>query len=367
MVRVRKNNIHTGNTKFQGSRPRQFSGNVQTSSGHIDKKKRGSSPNRGRQGPVLRGSVSNKKGKRQEKKTLANGYFGELPDAGNAQNIAKFYYESHGLVVIPCVRGEKFPPGEWKHLNEQVVWDTESVLNQWRETIKQEPISEEISDHNYATLCGPSGVTVIDFDDKEVADKFPVDTLTIETPNGRHFYIRIEDGEVSNSTFPKYHVDIRGNGGIAILPPSLGADARPYKLSSNQQIIKWTLETFHSYMRSITGNNGSELDGLLRTSNEQGWFVDLFGAGANKGSRNNDCTKLAGYLLAANLTVEDVTAILVLWSDKNCSPPLPPEEVIRCVESIARREERNENKEAGEFERDLASAKTDPNNPFVDS
>jgi len=282
LVRVRKNNIHTGNTKFQGSRPRQFSGNVQTSSGHIDKKKRGSSPNRGRQGPVLRGSVSNKKGKRQEKKTLANGYFGELPDAENAQNIAKFYYESHGLVVIPCIRGEKFPMSKWEHITS---W---KEAEDWWDALTNRRV---ISEFNYATVCGPSGVTVIDFDDKEVADKYPVDTFTIETPNGRHFYIRIEDGEVSNSTFPKYHVDIRGNGGIAILPPSLGADARPYKLSSNQQIIKWTLETFHSYMRSITGNNGSELDGLLRASNEPGWFVDLFGTGANKGSRNNDCTK----------------------------------------------------------------------------
>jgi len=73
--------------------------------------------------------------------------------------------------------------------------------------------------------CGPSGLLVVDADTykKGGHDGTEYETPTVITPQGgRHWYFEMPDGERfgnSRGKLPK-HIDIRGFGGYAILPPS---------------------------------------------------------------------------------------------------------------------------------------------------
>jgi AAA domain/Primase C terminal 1 (PriCT-1) len=61
--------------------------------------------------------------------------------------------------------------------------------------------------------------------------------------------------------------------------------------------------------------------------------------GYAEGQRNNECARRAGSCLACGMTEEETLAECLRWNQKN-NPPLPDNEVIAAVASIARTEER---------------------------
>jgi hypothetical protein len=59
--------------------------------------------------------------------------------------------------------------------------------------------------------------------------------------------------------------------------------------------------------------------------------------GAEEGSRNDTCTRLAGMLFRSGLDPKAAGALVILWN-RNLRNPLPEEEVFRTLNSIAQRE-----------------------------
>jgi hypothetical protein len=337
---------------------------VQTSAGRNDDASRGSTAAKGRFGKTGGSEVPNQKGERK-KKLLASGQFGGVPNAKYARDIAKFYYETYGLVVIPVPVGQKAPVIKWAEIKDYEIaskyfYKAKGSDKWWPdEDDVTEPIG--IDEINYACLCGPSDVVVIDFDDKELAERNKIDTLTVQTPKGTHYYIRIEDASVGNMSFHSQGtpVDIRGEGGVAILPPSIGAS--PYRLEDTYPIRSFPYTYFTRYLNEV-GISIGDTEGV---KNEPGWFAKEFIAQVVKGARDETCTKLAGYLLNGNLTPEDVCEILNLWAIDRTIPTFM--DVEKCVYSVARKEARNaETTEAEEdtFESDLNSEANNPDNPF---
>ncbi len=160
------------------------------------------------------------------------------------EQLAKAYYNL-GFCVLPALKGQKRPD-----------------LN-WREFISKRPSFEETLelfegkiDPNLCIVCGRvSGVIVLDIDD---LDKFKAwlrekgkslkDLLSmasvIRTGKGFHVWFRHPTEEIGVRRFPEYGFELRGAGGIVIVPPSLHPSGGIYwplhlKERSFEGLISW--------------------------------------------------------------------------------------------------------------------------------
>jgi putative DNA primase/helicase len=59
--------------------------------------------------------------------------------------------------------------------------------------------------------------------------------------------------------------------------------------------------------------------------------------GVSDGQRNNSCASMAGHCFSAGMTYEDALSACLEWNLKNI-PPLPENEILRTVQSIARKD-----------------------------
>lgn len=66
----------------------------------------------------------------------------------------------------------------------------------------------------------------------------------------------------------------------------------------------------------------------------------LVAEGVEEGVRNNTIAALAGHLLKRDIDPFMCLDLLLAWNRAKCCPPLPDEEVVATVNSIARLEAR---------------------------
>jgi ribosomal protein L37AE/L43A len=126
---------------------------------------------------------------------------------------------------------------------------------QWGKYQSQRPSKEDVDKwlaeyklFNVSIVCGKvSNVFVIDFDKKELYDEWlaslPEDLrlevarkcMVTETGKGIHVYVRPEDPSLIPAPQTKLgglDIDIRGEGSLALAPPSLHPSGKPYRLLS---------------------------------------------------------------------------------------------------------------------------------------
>ena len=197
---------------------------------------------------------------------------------------------------------------------------------------------------NYAVLGGaPSdGLVVVDYDDRQRGVENPIDTLTVETAKGLHYYIRVRSGaRIGNRSFPRTRLDIRGQGGIAIAPPSQHPSGAMYRLVRDCPIREVTEDWFNSYLATVLAKYGETNRGS-GSLKPRGWFAETFSATTEEGGRDSTLASMTGYLLNANLTLPDTRAILLLWAEYKCDPPLDVSDVDRVLTSLVRKREFDE-------------------------
>ena len=148
-------------------------------------------------------------------------------------------YVSYGLSVIPLKPGEKVPLIEWKQYQKEPPAITE--VQKWFKD----------NDNNIAIVCGKvsKNLVVIDFDDTEVYEKFMKEldaelkdiienTWLVKTGKGYHIYLRVNtDKPVKTGKLPK--IDIKGEGGYVVAPPSLHPSGKHY------EFVRFTRSTGH--------------------------------------------------------------------------------------------------------------------------
>jgi hypothetical protein len=154
-----------------------------------------------------------------------------LTDAPSTLQAALWYLEL-GWSVIPSPVGGKRSLVAWKG------WQsTQPDAHLWRVWITKWPRA------NLALVTGRlSGIVVVDVDPRHGGldslaqlerehGELP-ETATVLTPSGgRHLYYRHPGGRVGNvqNSTAAPGVDLRGDGGIALLPPSRRGDGRAYE------------------------------------------------------------------------------------------------------------------------------------------
>ena len=188
-------------------------------------------------------------------------------------------YIRKGWSIIP-VGSDKRPLVKWKQYQDRFA--TTKELQNW---------SKLTNLSGFAVVTGKlSKVLVLDIDQGSNFDISDLpETLSSKTGSGgsHYFFIYPDNTDIGNFAGFEERTDIRGEGGYAILPPSLHESGNRYEWSSHKNA---KLANVPQHL--LEKLNSDSIDQLqLKVKN-----IDVF-SGVMRGSRNNAATKVIGKLL----------------------------------------------------------------------
>jgi hypothetical protein len=194
-------------------------------------------------------------------------------------------------------------------------------------------------DANIAIVTGVvSHLAVLDLDPRHGADislasleqaHGPIgDTVEAETGGGgRHLYFAHPGEILHNRVGLAPGIDLRGDGGYVVAPPSIHASGVPYRWVRSPEVCP--LAPFPAWLSAAPAGQTKREDRLAH-------WRRLLREGVGEGERNNSIASLAGHLLWHGVDPEVALELLLSWNAACCRPPLAVEEVVRTVESITR-------------------------------
>ena len=121
---------------------------------------------------------------------------------------------------IPLKARSKRPAIDWKKLQDELLiaqdWDrVDAWLAKWWSG----------DDHGIGVVTGKaSDLVVIDIDSDEAAIELgpiEVETVTVRTPRGRHFWFRHVEGARNRAHVDGVKIDVRADGGFVVVPPTI--------------------------------------------------------------------------------------------------------------------------------------------------
>jgi hypothetical protein len=232
-------------------------------------------------------------------------------------------YATRRWPVIP-VKGDKSPLT--KHGLKDATVDHEQI-HRWWSNLEQEVAGVAI------VTGAPSGLIVLDIDTHHGGEE-PLSILerehgklpeTVEAGTGgggRHLYFKRPGHAVPNSAGRLGRgLDVRGDGGYVVAPPSLHPSHKRYEwLRSPDEcdpadIPSWLLQLMQSRPRQTAE---SESHGTIQ-----------------EGRRNDRLTSFAGQMRRLGLERPEIEAALLARNDDRCKPPLEGAEVGRIAESVS--------------------------------
>ena len=238
---------------------------------------------------------------------------------------AALSYLQHGWSIIP-VGHDKRPLIKWQTF--QKVKPSEQQVRSWY---------EQWPDAGVAIITGRiSGLIVLDIDPRHGGDKTLLHWLDngLKLPEcpavktgggGTHFYLKHPGSDVPTVPSVAPGIDLKAEGAYVIAPPSLHPSGQRYLFFPGQSPEEIPLPLCALPVSQKTQ------DPLIMQGHE---WVSLALQGVSEGSRDQTCTRLAGYF--RNLLPADVTlSILVMWAER-CQPTLELEVAQKCVKSVYR-------------------------------
>lgn len=153
---------------------------------------------------------------------------------------------------------------------------------------------------------------------------------------GEHILFRHPGGTVGNSAgLLGPGLDMRGDGGYIVAPPSQHICRRFYAISVDHHPSdvllapppEWLMQ--HLTRRKPTAAEASQ--------DRPDWRGHVSATHA-EGTRNTALASLSGHLLRNRIDPFAVLDLMLCWNRAHCTPPLDDEEVSATVRSIARKE-----------------------------
>ena len=137
-------------------------------------------------------------------------HLGGMPEPNPMRQKVRQYLE-WGFSVIPLRANDKRPVRPWEELQRRMV--TEAEIQHWEWP-------------NIGIITGAiSGIIVLDVDsvegEKELKKRGMPPTPMVATAKGRHIYLKHPGGEVRNFARRLPGMDLRGDGGYVVAPPSM--------------------------------------------------------------------------------------------------------------------------------------------------
>ena len=249
---------------------------------------------------------------------------------------AALRYRSRGWSVIPVIGGSKRPAVRWLAFQEAPAGA--AAIRDW---------FGRWPDANLAIVTGAvSGLVVIDVDPAHGGED-GLDALTREHTalpatveartggGGRHLYFAHPGGEMRNRVGLAPGVDLRGDGGYIVAPPSIHPNGRPYRWQPGLDPDSVAPAPLPDWLRRLVAGPEEHRGHTLAH------WRRLVDAGVAEGERNNTIASLAGHLLWHGVDPRVVLELLLCWNRERCRPPLSDDEVERTVRSITRLHQRD--------------------------
>jgi len=236
-----------------------------------------------------------------------------------------------GWGVVPVAPADKRPLILWQMLQHRHA--TEAEVRYW---FSRWPHA------NVGLVTGAgSGLVVLDVDPARGGESsllgleaehgpLPRTVQSITGGGGRHIYFVHPGGVVRNAVAIRPGLDIRGDGGYVVAPPSRHASGQYYRWVPGRSPAECQLAPFPRWLRSKA----------LRQGHTLAQWRHLVRAGVPEGKRNSTIASLSGHLLWHGVDPQVVLELMLSWNRLRCRPPLSDAEVARTVESISRLHER---------------------------
>ena len=258
-------------------------------------------------------------------------------------------YVERGLAIIPLGVGKKEPV-------------TKSGLNDWTDNPGQIDVWWGQGEHagkrgnpsyNIGMACGQvsGGIIAIDLDchsdeanglhflrDWEVEHgKLPETWTQITGSGGKQLFYRAGQ-DIRNSANGEIGVDVRGNGGYVVLPPSLHpcGDCYEWSISPDDMDVADADDKVYDFIRAVSKTK----------KRVDGWNAEKTGIPSEiKENRNETLFSLGRSFLSRGSGHDEVATLIRSLNATICRPPLPADEVEKLIGSI-------NSKEPGNAERD---------------
>lgn len=238
-------------------------------------------------------------------------------------------YLARGWSVLPLRPRDKRPHIQWENL--QTKRPSQDDVAEW---------FQRWPDANVGIITGEiSNLIVLDVDPKHGGDtslerlehRFRPLSATVEAVTGgggRHLYFAHPGGLTRNRAGLAQGIDLRGDGGYIVAPPSIHPSGRPYEWVPGHGPDDITLAPLPRWL--IVPIRG------LRIGRALSDWRRLVREGVDEGQRNSTIASLTGHLLWHGVDPDVALELLLAWNRVRCRPPLDDAEVARVVASITR-------------------------------
>jgi hypothetical protein len=258
-------------------------------------------------------------------------------------------YLARGWSVIPIheIRDEKCSCSKRKSCKHP---GKHTKLPTWAKYQKELPTEEDIRfwfgtkwpDANIAIVTGElSGVAVLDVESQEGLNdlkargyEIPHTPCTRTGGGGWHYLFRYPEGGISNSVKGiATDVDVRGHGGLAILPSSNHISGGVYEWSVTPDEVEFA-ETPEWMLAAKKGERTkkAKAEPTERLSPND-WTTPV-----EKGNRNSTATRLAGSAAREGQPEAALLERMREWNHKWCKPPMDADELAQVVASVLKME-----------------------------
>jgi len=245
-------------------------------------------------------------------------------------------YLRRGWSVIPIRPHDKRPAIRWLEYQHRLA--NKDEIKEWY---------QRWPDGNVGIVTGVvSGLVVLDIDPKHDGDSslakliqehgpLPHTIEAITGGGGRHIYFAHPGGIVRNKVGLVPGIDLRGDGGCVVAPPSVHASGKSYSWLQDHAPQHTTLAPLPGWLL------GEATGAQQRHGRTLEYWRHLVAEGVAEGERNNTIASLTGHLLWHGVDPDVAQELLLCWNQIRCHPPLPDKEVIRTVDSITHLHERS--------------------------
>lgn len=242
---------------------------------------------------------------------------------------AALEYLKRNWSVIPVRARDKRPAIRWLEFQHRRA--IESEVQGW---------FQRWPNGNVGIVTGAiSGLVVLDIDPKHGGDASIAGLIrehgplprTVEAETGgggRHLYFAHPGGMVRNKVGLAPGIDLRGDGGCVVAPPSVHSSGRSYTWVEGHDPVHTALAPIPAWLlQEATGER-------QRVGHTLEYWRNLLREGVPEGERNNTIASVTGHLLWHGVDPDVVLELLLCWNRVRCYPPLSDDEVVRTVESI---------------------------------
>jgi Bifunctional DNA primase/polymerase, N-terminal/Primase C terminal 1 (PriCT-1) len=239
-------------------------------------------------------------------------------------------YRARGWSVLPVRPREKRPLVKWEALQTQAP--TQDQVAGW---FRHWP------DANVGIVTGEvSNLIVLDIDPRHGGDhsleiierRYGPLQSTIEATSGgggRHLYFTHPGTLMRNRAGLAQGIDLRGDGGYIVAPPSIHPTGNPYVWRKGHSPDEMSLAPLPHWLYAT-------LRGVRRGRSLADWRR-LVHEGVTEGERNATIASLTGHLLWHGVDEGVSLELMLAWNRMRCHPPLDDSEVAQVVASIARK------------------------------